>query len=176
MKKKLLLALFIITLMLAACSDAVSTANGGNAPNVGSPRASADNQQARQQGQPDGTADVVIPTPTPDPTPTPTPPTVAVGDIMEFGSYGWRVLDVSEGKALLLSEYILEFMAYNEEVAETTWETCTLRAYLNGEFLNNFGTDDRARIAPMRNSNKDNQWYGTSGGNDTDDYIFLLSL
>jgi hypothetical protein len=62
---------------------------------------------------------------------------------------------------------------------------------LNGEFYDSFSPDDRARIVPTRNSNKDNQWYYAEamasrydfwiqhvprGGTDTDDYIFLLSL
>jgi hypothetical protein len=116
------------------------------------------------------------PTPTPTPEPTPTPDNYKESDLMEFGGYEWLVLEVSEGKALLLSEYVLEYRAYNEGGAGVTWETCTLRAYLNGEFYNSFSADDQARIAQARNSNKDNQWYGTLGGNDTDDYIFLLSL
>jgi hypothetical protein len=98
------------------------------------------------------------------------------GDIVGFGGYEWRVLEVSGGKALLLSEYVLEHRPYNEEWVNVTWETCTLRSYLNGEFYDSFSPDDRARMVQTRNSNKDNQWLGTPGGNDTDDYIFLLSL
>ncbi|MDR0248116.1 MAG: DUF6273 domain-containing protein [Oscillospiraceae bacterium] len=79
-------------------------------------------------------------------------------------------------RALLLSEYILETRAYWLEATDVTWETGLLRAYLNGEFYNSFGGGERARIAQTRVSNKDNQWFGTPGGNDTDDYIFLLSL
>jgi hypothetical protein len=99
-------------------------------------------------------------------------------DTMQFGGYDWLVLEVNAGKALLLSEYVLEYRPYEGEYTDVnlTWETCTLRAYLNGEFYNSFSADDRARIAPTRNSNKDNQWRGTPGGNDTDDYIFLLSF
>ncbi|MDR0220840.1 MAG: zinc ribbon domain-containing protein [Lachnospiraceae bacterium] len=104
-------------------------------------------------------------------------PSVTVGEIMEFGGIEWRVLEVSGGKALLLSEYVLEYRPYNEKQEGVTWETSTLRAYLNVEFYNGFSASDRARIAPtMNNSNKDNQWFGTPGGNDTEDYIFLLSL
>jgi hypothetical protein len=108
----------------------------------------------------------------------------AVGTVIEFGGYEWRVLDVRDGKALLLSEYILDHRRYHRYrqydpygySTETTWADCDLRAYLNGEFYNRFGEGDRARIARARISNKDNQWYGTDGGKDTDDYVFLLSL
>jgi hypothetical protein len=112
-------------------------------------------------------------TPSPDPLP---PITAAVGDIIEFGGYEWRVPDVSGGKALLLSEYILECRPYNEEYADVTWEVCTLRAYLNGEFYESFGICERERIVTVTNQNLDNQWSEAKGGNDTQDKIFLLSL
>jgi hypothetical protein len=99
-----------------------------------------------------------------------------VGNIVPFGGYEWRVLEVRDGKALLLSEYVLEWRAYNEEYTDVTWETCTLRSYLNGEFYNSFSDSDRMRIAETLNENKDNQWWGTEGGADTSDRIFLLSL
>ena len=106
-----------------------------------------------------------------------------VGDTVHFGQYDWRVLDVQNGKALLLSEDIVEQRAYNDEDTDITWETCTLRAYLNGEFYENFSEEDRARIALTRNENPDNTWgtfdgkrFNTPGGNPTNDYIFLLSV
>jgi hypothetical protein len=119
------------------------------------------------------------PTATPDPTPDTTPPPVPlpdVGEIVDFGGYQWRVLEARDGKALLLSEQVLGHQAYHEGWQEATWENSTLRAYLNGEFLNSFSAEDRARIAPTRVVNHDNPWSGTPGGNDTEDYIFLLSI
>jgi len=101
---------------------------------------------------------------------------VAVGDIVHFGSWDWRVLEVKGGRALLITRDIIEYRAYNDEWKEVTWETCTLRAYLNGEFLENFSTQDQAKILETRNANTDNQWFGTSGGSDTTDKAFLLSI
>jgi len=107
----------------------------------------------------------------------------SVGDTVQFGPYDWRVLNVQNGKALLLSEDIIEQRAYNSEYTEITWEACTLRAYLNGEFFEKFNEEDRTRIALTRNENPDNTWgtvygerYNTPGGVPTDDYIFLLSV
>jgi hypothetical protein len=106
-----------------------------------------------------------------------------VGDTMRFGQYDWRVLDVQGGKALLLSEDIIEERAYNEELKDVTWETCTLREYLNGAFYNTFTLADRQRIVKSTLHNPDNNWgrtggkpFGTKGGNETEDYIFLLSV
>lgn len=105
------------------------------------------------------------------------------GDIIPFGKYEWRVLDVQNGKALLLSEKIIEQRAYHDPFAsspplsdEITWETCTLRGYLNGKFYNSFSEEDKARIIETTIKNPDNLWYGTIGGNDTRDKIFLLSI
>jgi hypothetical protein len=115
------------------------------------------------------------------------PPTAQYeeGNIVEFGGYEWRVLEVRDGKALLLSEHVLENRTYNEENTDMTWETCTLREYLNGEFYDSFSADDRARIADTLSANQNNLWYyeqnaqrswAPIGGNDTTDKIFLLSL
>jgi hypothetical protein len=98
-----------------------------------------------------------------------------VGDIIQFGESDWRVLDIQDGKALLLSEKVLGQRAYNTESYDITWERCALRQYLNTEFYNKLGTA-KASIATTDNQNPDNQWYGTNGGNATQDKVFLLSL
>ena len=99
------------------------------------------------------------------------------GDIVRFGANDWRVLEIKDGRALLLSDGILtETNAYNGSYTDVTWETCTLREYLNGEFYNSFSADEKARISETGLTNDNNQWYGTSGGAATVDKIFLLNL
>ena len=99
-----------------------------------------------------------------------------VGDTIHFGEWDWRVLAVENGKALLITKNIIEQRPYNDEEANVTWETCTLRAYLNGEFLKKFSTQERAKICKIENVNFDNPWYETSGGSNTTDKVFLLSI
>ena len=94
---------------------------------------------------------------------------------VNLGGIEWRVLAVENNKALLISEIILEKRPYNVEPKDITWENCTLRKYLNTEFYNKLGKVKSA-IAETRNSNPNNQWYGTAGGNVTTDEVFLLSL
>ena len=106
----------------------------------------------------------------------PTVESLQVGSVIQFGGYDWRVLDVQDGKALIITEHIIEQRPYNVQAANVTWETCTLRKYLNGEFLQKFTAEDQKRIAETRIQNPNNLWYGTVGGNDTNDKIFLLSL
>jgi hypothetical protein len=102
---------------------------------------------------------------------------------MVFGGISWLVLEEKEDKLLLLSELVLFDRPYNDEYVSTTWETCTLRSYLNNEFFNSFSPEERERIAETRVSNGEiiytnpflSETWPVPGGNDTDDRIFLLS-
>jgi len=100
----------------------------------------------------------------------------SVGNIVQFGEYDWRILDVHNGEVLLLSESILEQRAYHPCYAGVTWEQSKLRQYLNNEFFDNFDKADKDQIIETRISNPDNLWYGMDGGNDTLDKIFVLNL
>ncbi len=100
-----------------------------------------------------------------------------VGDKIVFDKYEWQVLDIQNNKALIITEYIIEQRAYHGAYKDITWADCSLRKYLNGEFYDNkFTVADKSRIIPVINKNLDNQWYGSKGGADTRDSIFLLSL
>ncbi|MBR5702019.1 MAG: hypothetical protein IKX47_06090, partial [Oscillospiraceae bacterium] len=48
----------------------------------------------------------------------------------------WMVLARDGDRVLVISRYVLDCVRYDEEYRRVTWETCTLRAWLNGEFLN----------------------------------------
>ncbi|MCL2158383.1 MAG: DUF6273 domain-containing protein [Oscillospiraceae bacterium] len=104
-------------------------------------------------------------------------PSDNIGKLMTLGGIGWRVIDVENNRALLISEEILEERPcpYNVEFVPTTWEDCMLRKYLNGEFYNSLGTD-KSKIAETRINNSSNPWYGTDCGSATIDKVFLLSL
>ena len=65
---------------------------------------------------------------------------------------------------------------YHKEFTDITWEQCSLRKYLNGKFLRTFDAADRAKIIETRITNRNNPIFGTSGGKDTKDFIFLLDL
>lgn len=112
-----------------------------------------------------------------------------VGGFMAFGYYNgkdilWRIIEIFGKWALLLSEYILEKREYNEKRVNITWEKCTLRKYLNGEFYNNhFSSSEKSKILHTHAINSNNVYtaisgknINTNGGNDTDDYIFLLNI
>jgi len=99
--------------------------------------------------------------PPPVAAPTPIPfASTPIGGIVSFGGYYWRVLDIQNGQALLLSELILESHPYHKEQVSITWENCTLRHYLNNDFYSELPANDRERIAQADDSDK----------------IFLLSI
>ena len=136
---------------------------------------------------------------TPEPTPTPTPAAdlksiqeiskASVGDYVIFGSYEqdndktngaevieWQVLDKKDGKVLILSKYGLDAKPYHEEWDGITWESCTLRSWLNEDFYNTaFNDEEQKYIAETYLINEANPVYGTDGGNNTYDKVFLLS-
>ncbi len=119
-----------------------------------------------------------------------------VGGYVIFGTYPqtaagndqtpieWIVLDYDKTnhKVLLLSRYALEDKPYNMEETNITWETCTLRSWLNSEFMDKaFSMEEQSAILTTAVDNSQAQHYNggwfksASGGNDTQDKIFLLS-
>ena len=72
---------------------------------------------------------------------------LSVGDIIKFGNYfindnktkepiEWQVLEVSNDKALLITKDAIDCKPYNNERRDITWEDCSLRQWLNNEFIN----------------------------------------
>lgn len=115
----------------------------------------------------------------------------AVGNYVSFGTYPqtkagndatpieWLVLARDGNKALLISRYGLDAQPYNKDNTSVTWETCTLRTWLNGMFYNKaFSSAEQAAILTTNVDNSKSQCYSgwnTSGGNNTQDKVFLLS-
>ena len=88
----------------------------------------------------------------------------------------WRVLSVDGNDAFLMADQCLDAQPYNEEDEDVTWETCTLRTWLNDTFLYDaFSANERSAIRYTMVVNEDNSYYGTEGGNNTLDYVYLLS-
>ncbi len=102
-----------------------------------------------------------------------------IGDIVTFGQYPqgangevepleWRVLAIEDDTALLLTEKCIECLPYNEEFIEVTWENCTLRRWMNSDFISKaFTSDEQIKIVTSTLSND---------GDDTEDEEFTLSI
>ena len=82
---------------------------------------------------------------------TTTNKSVKIGDIIKFGDYKWRVLDVQDNRALIISEEILFQKPYHSTENPITWENCSLRKYLNNEFYNTFNKKEKERIYKVSN-------------------------
>lgn len=115
---------------------------------------------------------------------------VNVGDVYKFGSYEqdnnksngqedieWLVLEKDGTKILVVSKYALDCKPYNTSYTDVTWETCTLRKWLNNDFLGSaFSANEKAMIPTVTISADKNPDYNTNPGNAMQDQVFLLSI
>ena len=112
----------------------------------------------------------------------------SAGTYLVFGSYPqtktgnddtpieWLILESDGETALLISRYALDCKPYNKN-KDTTWETCTLRGWLNDEFFNKaFSADEKKSILQSDVSADKNPEYNVNPGNATKDKVFLLSV
>lgn len=115
---------------------------------------------------------------------------VEVGNLIEFGSYEqdndksngaepieWLVLDKTDNKILVISKYGLDCQPYNIERIDVTWETCSLRKWLNSTFMHEaFTSHEQSQILMTTVTADENRMFDTNPGNDTEDKIFLFSI
>lgn len=113
-----------------------------------------------------------------------------VGDIVYFGTYEldndtsngkenieWLVLAKENNRILVISDKALDRQPYNSSRTRVTWETCTLRKWLNNDFINAaFYAEERAKIPTITVSADKNPKYDTDPGNATEDKVFLLNI
>ena len=113
-----------------------------------------------------------------------------VGDIVYFGTYEqdndtsngkenikWLVLAKEKNRVLVISDKALDCQEYNSSRTSVTWETCTLRKWLNNDFINAaFSAEERAKIPTVTVSADKNPECDTDPGNATKDKVFLLSI
>ena len=103
----------------------------------------------------------------------------------------WRVLNRNGNDAFLLADVALDDQKYNTNYEDVTWETSGIRSWLNGygasvnqprtdyskkNFINSaFTSTQRSAIKTISVVNDNNIYYGTAGGKNTSDKVFLLS-
>lgn len=118
------------------------------------------------------------------------PTALPVGGIIKFGKYEqdnnisngkenieWLVLAKENGKVLLISDKALDCKPYNTNDEDVTWETCSLRAWLNDDFLKEaFNAKEQAKILTAKISADANSGFDTDPGKETKDKVFLLSV
>ncbi len=133
-----------------------------------------------------------MPTPTPIPTPTPVDQFTwsRDGNHVTFGRYEqdgdltngkepieWEILSEEDGKMLLISLSILDSQPYDEDWSDdATWETCSLRTWLNNDFFNEAFSEVESDMILTTTLQNPNNPIGGLGGNDTEDKVFILSV
>lgn len=111
-----------------------------------------------------------------------------VGNIVTFGRFEqdnvvyngtepleWVVLDVVDGKALITTLYCIDAHQYRAAYGTVTWGSSDVRYYLNNGFLRSFVQEELDRIVEVTLVTEANPVYGTRGGGNTIDRVFLLS-
>ena len=104
----------------------------------------------------------------------------------------WRVLEANGSEALVVADVALDGKCFNTIATDVTWETSSVRSWLNGygaganepdadysgkNFVDSaFTSVQKSAILQTTVVTEDNPYYGTVGGNDTSDKVFLLSL
>ncbi|MCX4325964.1 MAG: DUF6273 domain-containing protein [Lachnospiraceae bacterium] len=89
----------------------------------------------------------------------------------------WRVL-WNNGKTLFIAaEKGIDCKPYNDVNESVTWENCTLRQWLNNNFLDMaFSSDEQKAIITSQVQNEPMPSYKAGNGNNTNDKIYLLSI
>jgi hypothetical protein len=105
-----------------------------------------------------------------------------VGDVIEFGEIvgknnEWQVLDRKDNKILVISKDVVCALPYNDTMKSVTWETCTLRNWLNTSFMNMaFSENEKLMIPTVTVHAHNNPEYDVDSGNSVQDKVFLLSV
>ena len=115
---------------------------------------------------------------------------VVPGSLLELGAYEqdnntvngaepirWLVLARDGNEALVISVLGLDTLPYEDTQKTADWESCSLRAWLNGTFYEEaFSQKDKAQIATKEIVQHPNKGYPSSNqGDNTVDHVFLLS-
>ena len=126
--------------------------------------------------------------------PSALPDAVVPGDTITFGHYEqdndtsngpeaitWKVLDVQDGKALVISEKILARVRHRyveDGHGAVTWETSRVRQWLSEDFFDAAFSDEEKTAVCLTNvkSEPNPDYTDTDPGKDTQDYVFVLGL
>ena len=89
----------------------------------------------------------------------------------------WRVLDKKSGQMLVISEHALDCQPFNTEQIGATWETCSLRTWLNKTFFNEAFSEKKKKkiILTTVLADRNPEFTTINPGNNTEDKLFLLN-
>ena len=87
----------------------------------------------------------------------------------------WLVLDVQDGKALIVSKYALACLPYSSGEITVTWENSYLREWLNSDFYEMaFTKEEKEKILAVQLDNGETSTVYMDAGENTCDRVFIL--
>ena len=99
-----------------------------------------------------------------------------------FGHYNngqriiWKILRIQNNMIFIICSDNICTMPYHNPGGRATWSDCTLRKWLNSDFINGFFSQaEITKILPCELNNDNNPEFNTPGGVSTIDKVFLLS-
>jgi hypothetical protein len=99
------------------------------------------------------------------------------GDVIRIDDYNWRVLEIQGDRMLIMTDTIVAHEYFHDdETADVTWAESDVRGFLNGEFYDELSSNFKEMMLLTTVHTPDNPWFGASGGADSEDYLFLLSV
>lgn len=119
---------------------------------------------------------------------------ISIWDCVWFGNYyqedssgqkkspiKWRVLSINGQDVFLMSDLILDFQPYlhSTDISEQnkSWADSDIRRWLNKTFINiAFTATEQKAIITTKVKTSNNPTYGSNGGRDTKDKIYLASF
>lgn len=100
-----------------------------------------------------------------------------IGTSVLFGNYKWLIVEKEKDKVLLVKSEPINGYAYHDKNEKIIWADSTLRKYLNTDFIaETFYKKMRNYILDTEVVIPDNEKYGTKGGRNTTDKLFLLNV
>ena len=89
----------------------------------------------------------------------------------------WIVAAEDDEKQLLVSRYVIDVVNYHTDGQILSWRDCTLRTWLNTEFITRaFSPSEAERFLTSRRTKTKNIFYGMEDDPDCTDKVFLLSV
>lgn len=89
----------------------------------------------------------------------------------------WIVLAKEDGRILVISKFGLDYQPFNTKLTEVTWDTCTLRRWLNSTFINTAFSSEEKKMIPIitiktyKDTRQNRSFYCP-----TEDRVFLLTI
>ncbi|MBQ1356242.1 MAG: hypothetical protein IIY72_07155 [Solobacterium sp.] len=105
----------------------------------------------------------------------------------------WRIIEVNGDVLTLMADRLMDCSPYHTEAVDVTWQDSAVRSFLNGYDSNAnlagisyalpqdsfygtaFSAEEKTAVLSTSVENKNNYYFGTDCGEDTEDYVYLLS-